>query len=164
MPLIALEEVGHLIRRHPRQTLLTQDVTSVMPEITHRLLKSLGVKSLWQVMTISEREFNQELEFLGTPIDETSAILDTIKDTLVNHGFKIRENTPYALRMPGDPTRYVKVITDSSNTLVPLYQDATYYWTRWAAMSAANRLSASFPKLQVVFRSEALKFGHAILL
>jgi len=166
MPLIALDEVGRLIQKqHPRLPFLLKDVTEVMPKITHPLFKSLGVKALWQVVTFSEREFDQELDQLGFPLGSEVRLLviSAIKDTMLNHGLGIRETYPFALRVFGDPARFIKVITDSSNTLVTFYQDATYYWTRWTALGAVTRFSAAFPKLQIVFRSETLKLGHTLL-
>lgn len=162
MPLIALDDVGRLIQQHPRYSFFQRDSLEVFPPTTHRVIRGLGIKHVWQLLTFSTRELVDEMmsNTFGPGIQKA---LEDIAEILVPLGLNIRENTPYALRTADSTPRYIKTVSENTNTLVQFYEDTTYYWTRWAAFREASRLAPTFPRAQVIFRSESLKLGHVTL-
>jgi len=152
MPLIALDDVGRLLHQHPKHAFLSGDPKETLPKAAHSLVQSLGLKQLWQVLTFSPREL-----LAHDPSSQT--LLEPIANALAPYSLALRENAPFALRTGN---RYVKSISEGTNILMPFYEDTTFYWTRWTAMTAATKLAIAFPGITPVFRSETLRLGYVL--
>ena len=128
MPLIALDDVPRLIQQHQKYPFLTKEAQEVLSAVAHPVVNSLGIKSLWQLLTFSSRELTEELSSMGVQLGkDTELILGSIAESLSPYSLNLRENAPYALRTSGKDPKFVKTVTETTHTLAQFYEDTTLY-------------------------------------
>jgi hypothetical protein len=94
---------------------------------------------------------------------EVAPVIEEISGALVPHGFKLRENTPFAIRVERKPPVFIKALSESTKTFTPFYAEGTFYWNRWQGFQAQAKLTKGVTeKTRLVFRSESLKLGYDI--
>jgi hypothetical protein len=94
---------------------------------------------------------------------EADRVTSILSDSLIPHGFALRESAPFAIRVERKPQVFIKYLTDTAKSFTSDYGEATYYWNRWQGFQALTRLAKGLDeKTRLVFRSENLKLGYDI--
>ena len=151
MPLISLDEYVELVRKLPNYEFLCSRPQDLLPEPTHKLLESVGAQHLWQLLSFSRRELEDQWVKYGTR-PEAHQLIELVESYLSMREQRLRDSSPFALQIEG--RRHLKLLSETTYTTSE-YADATHFWNRWEAMRARAKLPAT--PCKIVFRSETIR-------